>query len=525
MKSMFHNHAALFLKFITPVVLIIVIFPGHLRGQEEKKNLELSLQKVIEITLQNNLDIAVERINPKIEDENITLENSFFDPEFLADFSIDKSVTPSASAFASPDVTKEENINFSIGLKQTLKAGTSYEFELASIRNITNSEFSGLDPQFSSFFNFEFTQPLLKNFGVDLNTRKIKIAANNKNISQKEFKNLVIQSISEAQNIYWDLVFKRDDLKVKKQSLDLAKDLENRVRIQVDVGVLAPIEILQAQSEVAAREEGVIITENEIKDLEDQLKTKLNFPPDAEEWNLTLIPADSPSFKTETFQLEEFLKIALENRPEMEELRLELDNEQIDIAYKENQLYPTIDLVASFGLNGISGDAVPVTSQSSGATLTTRFGGDYDRSLSRALSGDTYSYDIGIKFEYPIGNRASKSSLTASKLEVEKTLIEIKNLEQQITLGVKEGVREIETNIKRVNVTSVSTKLAEEKLRAEEKKFEVGLSTSFKVLEFQKDLAEEQSKKIKAIIDYTESIVNLYRVAGITLEKNNIELK
>ena len=284
------------------------------------------------------------------------------------------------------------------------------------------------------------------------------------------------------------------------------------------------MEILQAQSEVAAREEAVIITENEIKDLEDQLKTKLNFPPDAEEWNLTLVPADSPSFADEIFQLEEFLKIALENRPEMDELRLELNNEQIDIAYKKNQLYPTIDLVASFGLNGISGDAVAVTNQSTGLTQTTRFGGNYDRSLSRALSGDTYSYDIGLKFEYPIGNRASKSSLTASKLEVEKTLIEIKNQEQQITLEVKEAVREIETNVKRVNVTRVSKKLATEKMSAEEKKFEVGLSTSFKVLEFQKDLTEEQSKEIKAIIDYTKSIVNLYRVAGIALEKNNVEL-
>ncbi len=523
MKTFLNDRASLFLKFIMMAVLLNVIFPVILLGQEEKK-LELSLQKVIEITLENNLDIAVERINPKIEDENILSENSFFDRTFFSDISVDKSNDPSASAFASPDVTKEENINFSAGLKQELKTGASYELKFSSVRNITNSTFSGLDPQYSSFIDLDFTQPLLKDFGIGLNTRKIKVATNDRKISQNEFKSFVMQSISDVQNIYWDLVFKRDDLKVKKQSLGLAKDLENRVRIQVDVGVLAPLEILQAQSEVAAREEAVIITENEIKDLEDQLKTKLNFPPDAEEWNLTLVPADSPSFAAEIFQLEEYLTIALESRPKMEQLKLDLDNKQIDVAYKENQMYPTIDLVASLGLNGISGNAVPVTSQSSGTTQTTRFGGDYDRSLSRALSGDTYSYDIGLKFEYPIGNRAAKSSLTASKLEVEKTLIEIKNQEQQITLEVKEAVREIQTNIKRVNVTRVSKKLAEEKMSAEEKKFEVGLSTSFKVLEFQKDLAEEQSKEIKAIIDYTKSIVNLYKVAGVTLEKNNIEL-
>ncbi len=515
----------LFTIIMLSTVFFAIVFPTDLLGEEQKKELKLSLQKVIEITLKNNLDIAVERIDPKINEENITVESSAFDPTLFADVSIDKSNSPSASAFASPDVSKEENINFSTGLKQTFKTGASYELKFESTRNITNSEFSGLDPQFNSFIDFDITQPLLKNFGTDLNTRKIKIATNNRDISQKEFKDVVIQSISDVQIIYWDLVFKRDDLRVKKQSLDLAKDLENRVKIQVDVGVLPPLEILQAQSEVAAREEAVIITENEIKDLEDQLKTKLNFPPDAEEWNLALTPTDSPSFSAETFQLEKFLKIALENRPKMEQLKLDLDNKQIDVAYKENQLYPTIDLVASFGLNGISGDAVPVTSQSSGTTQTTRFGGAYERSVSRSLSGDHYSYDIGLKFEYPFGNRSAKSSLIASKLEVEKTLIEMKNLEQQITLEVKEAVREIQTNIKRVHVTGVSKNLAEEKLKAEEKKFEVGLSTSFKVLEFQKDLAEEQSKEIKAIIDYTESIVDLYRVSGITLEKNNIEIK
>ena len=177
-----------FLEIILLAVFFSIVFPTHLFGEEQQKELKLSRQKAIEITLKNNLDIAVERINSKIEDENITLENSFFDPALFADFSIDKTTTPSASAFASPDVTKEDNINFSIGLKQTLKAGSYYELKLNSIRNTTNSTFSGLDPQYSSSIDLDFTQPLLRDFGIDLNTRKIKIATNNRDISQKEFK-------------------------------------------------------------------------------------------------------------------------------------------------------------------------------------------------------------------------------------------------------------------------------------------------------------------------------------------------
>ena len=264
-----------FLNFILPLVFFGIVFPEYLLANEKENELALSLQKVIEIALQNNLDIIVERLNPKIRREDIIAENAFFDPALFADISINKSLIPSASAFASPDVTSIENRNFSIGLKQSLKLGTSYELTFASVRKTTNSEFSGLDPQFTSFIDFDFRQPLLKNFGLDLNTRKIRVSQNDRDISQKEFKELVIQTVSDIQNNYWDLVSKKDELKVKRQSLDLAKDLENRVKIQVEVGVLAPLEILQAQSEVAAREEAVIISEHEIKDLEHQIRLEV----------------------------------------------------------------------------------------------------------------------------------------------------------------------------------------------------------------------------------------------------------
>ena len=505
------NRGALFKTILFPIVLGIV-FSQNLFANGTRKKFPLSMRKAIELTLQNNLDIAIERINPLIDEKNITIEKAFFDPGLFADLSFAKEVTPSASAFSSPDVTSLKNQNFAIGVKQILKTGGSYEVKLESIRSTTNSDNAGLNPQFSSFIEMDFTQPLLKDFGINLNTRKITIARNNQNISQAEFKNIVMQSISEVQDNYWDIVFKRDDLKVKKQSLNLAKDLENRVRIQVEVGVLAPIEILQAQAEVAVREEEVIITENEIKDLEDQLKTKLNFSPDAEEWDLSIELTDSPSFATEKFQLAEFLKIALEKRPEIENFKLDLANKKIDVLFQKNQRYPSIDLVGSLGLNGISGDGA------------SQFSGGYDRSLDRALSGDFYSYDIGLKLEYPFGNRAAKRSHSVSKLEVKKTLVGMKRIERQIKLEVKKAIRAIQTNVKRVKVTNVSKILAEEKLKAEEKKFEVGLSTSFQVLEFQKDLVDAQSKKIKAIIDYNKSIVQLYKVAGITLEKNNVRL-
>ncbi|MGP0564819.1 MULTISPECIES: TolC family protein [unclassified Nitrospina] len=485
--------------------------------------LQLSLTDVIQTTLTNNVAIAVQEYNSRIQRQNIINNEAAFDPSVNAEVRAQDDTVPIASAFANPPISETDQQRWKVGLNQKLTFGTEYEFFYEGIRDGTNSLFAGLNPQYTTRFEVNLTQPLLKNFGQDVNKSNIYIARNNLSISQYDFKNQVIDILTSAENVYWDLVFSQEDLKVKQQSVQRARDLEQRVKAQVEVGTMAPLEILQAQSEVASREEAVINAEKLIQDNEDNLKNILNIAFDSEKGTKNIQPLDAPQYDPQAkVDLNHAISQALRQRPDYLSKKKELDTRNIQVEFNENQTYPTLDLVASYGLNGITGDARPVGL--GGAPRISQFGGTFGRGMERALSTDFDSWTAGVVFSYPLGNRAAESQLTTAKLEVAKLLLDIKDLEKTIIIEVREAVRQLETDIKRVQAARVARHLAEETLNAELKKFEVGLSTSFQVLEFQTDLAEEQSKELLAIIDFNKSRINFRKVIASTLDHHRIEL-
>jgi outer membrane protein len=485
------------------------------------KTLPLSLRDVIAKTLKSNVSIAVQGFQSRIRKEEIITQESVFDPTLSLEAKANKQKQPLASAFVSPTIRKTSAQSLNLSFNQKLKTGTEYELKFNNERSENNSTFAGLNPQYITRAEISLTQPLLKNFGLDINKSGIYIAKNNLDISDFDFKNKVIEVITDAENVYWDLVFSREDLKVQQQSVERAKDLERRVKAQVEVGTLAPLEILQAQSEVASREEAVIQSRKLIQDNQDNLKNILNIPFDTPDGRKEVQPLDSPKFLVEApAPLQESILTALKMRPDYLAKKKVLDSKNIQVKFNENQLYPTLDLVGSFGLNGISGDAKAVGFP----PATSPFGGNFGKSQERTFAGDFSTWEGGFLFKYPLGNRDAKSRLAVSRLEAAQLLMDIKDLEKTIVVEVREAARLISTDKKRVQAARVARKLAEEKLSAEEKKFEVGLSTSFNVLEFQTDLATEQSKELKAVIDFNKSKIKLRKVLAITLEKHDIRM-
>ena len=483
----------------------------------------LSLKAAIEDTLKNNVAIAVQKYNSKINEQSIFEKEADFDTTLDFEFSAGEETRQAAGAFANPVKSRNQNYDWDFSISKKFMTGADYELSFDSNRNLTNSTFAGLNPQYTSDLNLSFTQPLLKDFGIDNNKREIYIAKNNQKISDFEFKASVIDVITEAENTYWDLVFSIEDLKLKKKSLERAQDLEKQVKAQVEVGTMAPLEMLQAQSEVASRDQLLLSAQDLIQDNEDNLKNILNYSFDSEQGRSSLNPSEPPVFDPGTEgTLEEAIQIALNDRPDLLVKKKELENRNIEVKYNENQTYPTLDLVSSLGLNGISGEAINITSGT--VQGKSKFGGGYDNALSDLGSGKYHLWEFGFNLSYPLGNRAAKSRLVAKKLEVAQLLLDIKDVEKTIAVEVREAYRQIKTDIKRVHAARIARKLAEEKLSAEEKKFEVGLSTSFNVLEFQEDLAEEQSNEIKAIIDYKKSRNRLRQVKAQTLKENNIQL-
>ena len=473
--------------------------------------LSLTLQETIETVLKNNISISVQSYNSKINEQFIFEKEADFDPTVDFEFTVGEETRQSASTLADSK-TRDLDYDWDFSVSQKFVTGGDYELTMDNNKNQSSSSRTSLNPIYSSDLALTVTQPLLKDFGIDLNKREIYIAKNDQKISDHQFTEKVIATIAETENIYWDLVFSIEDLKVKETSLQRARDLEKQVKAQVDVGTLAELEILQAKSDVASREERLLNAQNLIDDNGDNLKSILNFSFDSEEGLKEIIPADSPVFEPGAENsLEEALKTALIHRPDLLAKKMELENRNIEAKYNENQTLPTLDLVGSLGLNGLSGDSSTKN-------------GSYDSALSEAFSTDFRLWQFGINLSYPLGNRAAKSKLAIKRLEVAQLLLNIKDLEKTIVVEVREAHRQIKTDIKRVQATRVARKLAEEKLNAEEKKFKVGLSTSFNVLEFQEDLAEEQSNEIKAVIDYNKSLNRLNQVMARTLEAHDIKL-
>ena len=482
----------------------------------------LSLKDAIIRTLSNNVSIAVESFNSKVKKETIIDSLSEFDATLGLELSTARKTQQLASAFSSPNRMENDNDNWDLSLSQKLVTGANYQFDFTNNRNKTNSATAGLNPSYSSEFQLSLTQPLLKNFGIDLNKRNIHIAKNEVDISDHEFKTKVIETVSEVENIYWDFVFTLGDLEVKQKSLERAKDLQRRVKAQVLVGIMAPIETLQAESEVASREEFLLSAQDSIDDNQDKLKNILNIDFSSPEGLSPIYPSNQANVLIVDFDFNEIVKMALSNRPDYLAKKKDLENKNILVKYQENQIYPSVDLVGSLGINGLSGEATTITSGTFQGTSA--YGGSYGNSLTDALSTNYYDWEFGVKFSYPLGNRSAKSKLSASRLEKAQLILGIKDLEKKIILEVRESARQLKTDSKRIKAATVAKKLAEEKLKAEEKKFEVGLSTSFNVLKFQEDLAEAQSNEIKTIIDYKQSRVLFRKSIASTLKHHDVTL-
>ncbi len=485
----------------------------------EVGELRLSLREAVLLALKNNLDIAIAAYNPKIKSEDIAIAKAIFDPTFSLTLDANRTKSPVSNTLQSGagaessriETIDNENRDVNASIVQKLPFGASYTLSMTNNRLNTNLPFAqpgspnfGINPSYKTFLTLGITQDLLKNFGVDVNTAPIKIARNNQAISVTQFRQQANQVITSVYARYWDLVFAIENLEVQKHSLRLARELEELNKARVRAGVAAPVEVTQAEAQAAARVQDVILAEKAVKDAEDQLKLIINFPDGERIWARTVLPADTPPFEVAPVNVDASIQEALEKRPEYAAQKLTLQNTDLNLRVARNQLLPSLQLQGNVGLNGLNGSA----------------GGDLDR----LTSGDFTQWSAAMVLTYPLGNRSARSAFTQARLSHDQAGTSLLSLKRQIISQVREAVRRIEADVRRVEATKAARALAEEQLRVEQKRLEAGVTTTFNVLSFQRDLAEAQASEIKAITTYNQDLANLDLQKGTILEKNQLEL-
>jgi outer membrane protein TolC len=507
-------------------VVAILFSSGLAWAQEKQENvLALTLEETILRTLKNNYGVAIQVLGPEIESMGVKKAQEQYLPALAFDYNKRDNKSASYSWLDAAEQVRTEYYSYDGQVTQLIPTGGVLGISIANYRNFTNSRFQTVNPRYSSTLRFDFQQPLLKGFGPNITNYNIHISQNNYEISQNDLESTVADIIDLVTQAYWNLAYSIDNLKVRQQALDLARDLLAKNQRAVEVGTLAPIEILSAQAEVATREADILSAEADVKNNEDRLRTIINLPDDEMKLALPIKPLDTPKFEEKQTDVDQALTTALENRPELKSLRVGLRSQDLTMSYTKNQLLPNLSLTASYWSPGISGDQIvyldnnPLTGQVVGIVP-----GGLGGAVGDALGFKYQNWSVGLTLDIPLSSVFSRAAYTQAKLNLEQAMLRLKNQEQTIYLEIRNGVRNVETNYKRVQSYKVARELAEQKLQAEEEKLKVGLSTNFIVLTYQRDLSNARSSELRAIVDYIISVSSLEKAMGTNLENHNITI-
>ncbi len=503
-------------KIILGLILSVATLQAQ-QTQEAENFRSVTLEESIKAALEKNLSIRVESITPQISASLVQTAESIFDPTLQASIQ-DYDQTTKKTSLYSPSKINQADFNFS--LTQHLKSSTNYSISFSNTRQNTDSTFATISPYFDVNLAFRVTQPILKNFGAKIAQTKMLIAMKDQEGSVEGFKSSVTNVLTQVEQVYWGFVASISNLKVQQQSLKLAQDLLGQNKVRVQVGTLAPIDILTSEAEVASREEAILTAQNAVDNYEDQLKSLMNLPGLQQDWSMRIRPADKAEFKPRAVNEEAMLKIALEKRPDLIQLKRSLEGSDINLEYARNQLRPDLSLFAQSGSTGIGGNTF-IFDQQTGEKIGVIPGG-YGDALVEAAKYKFRNWTFGFNFTLQLKNEASKAALHQATLAQLQSELRIKTLEQQIHQDVRAACRQIDTNAKRVEATNAALRLAEKKLEAEQKKYSVGLSTNYFVLQYQKDLTQAQTNLLQAVTDYKFALIALDKVVGRTLENNNV---
>lgn len=463
--------------------------------------LRLTVQDAVEMTLQNNVDIAIQRFPPQIAAETIEFRRGIYDPTLTLGFTAQRSERPSLVGDVLLGSTKTDQRRFTSSLSGRLPSGTEYRLVADMTRFLRSGD------KFADYIGragLELRQPLLRDFGLLANQAQIWVARKDKERADHEFVLRILDIIRDTHNAYYDMVFALDQVRVQQEALTLAKTLLVENKKKLEVGLLSPLEVTQAEAGVARAESDLILAQRTALNQENQLR--LLIFRDVYKYRKTrLEPAEVPAVLPLPLDVDESIRQGLQHRPDYRAAIALAEREKITLRFQSNQTLPTLDLVASYFSNS---DRV-----------------SFEDSVSSLVEGKTPTQVVGVEFNMPLFNRQATANYRIARLNVAAALEQLKKVEQLVMVEVDNAVGTVESNYKRVEATRNARRYAEESLRAEQTKFNAGASTSFLVLQAQQQLTAARAEEIRAIADYNKSVAEMYRAEGTLLKRYNINLR
>ncbi|HJS22804.1 MAG TPA: TolC family protein [Pyrinomonadaceae bacterium] len=532
------------------------------------ETVSLSLNDAIKRALENNNDIEVARDDVRIAETQLRALEGVFDPVFAITPTYDKRISPQQSSLGGGSVTSTTtwSVNPSV-VKQFGRGGGNYFLTFANDKTNTSNSFSLLNPFYSSNLSLQFTQPLLRDRSIDNNRRQIRIQRKRLDQSDADFRQRTIDVINRVQQAYWELVFALRDQQNQLSNLNLSRESLRNIEAQIAAGARAPLERAEVLTEVANRETALLSAIQAVAIAENNLKVLIFKEPNSPEWSAQLTPTETPKFDTNAVNLDEALKAARDNRPELRRLRLQGDINDIDITYFKNQTKPRIDLVGTVALTGLAGTAVrPVVQPTQGtlvplilgdplldpasflldeiqklraagnlspavvpliepdqsAQLNSTLIGGFGQNLRNLFSTDTRNIRVGVSIQFPFKNKTAEANLAGARIQKEQLAATMRSQEQIIEVDVRNSAQAVESARQRVLSAREARTNAEAQLEGEQRLYQVGRSTTFLLFQRENALANARASELRAETDYNKALADLQRATSTTLRANNV---
>jgi HAE1 family hydrophobic/amphiphilic exporter-1 len=482
----------------------------------------LTIEEAVKLALENNLGIQIARYNPRVQDVSVAQARAAWVPSFSNTFQQNSQSSPNNTFLAGSLTGKTTNDSFSnsAGIVQQTPWGGNYSASWDGSRSTTNNTFTNFSPQLRSGLSFSVAQPLVRNFSIDSLRQQVAVSLKNRDLSDIELQQTVATTMRTVRNAYWNLAYATASLAVQRQSLELAQQSLRDTRARVEIGTTPPIDVVEAESEVATREEAVIVAEASIETAEDSLRALVFDPSSPDFWTMTIEAVDLPPFQPITVDTDAAVRNALDKRTDLRRTSKSLEVNDVEIRFLRNQTLPDVTANFDYGLTGLGGLNLIRGPGPFGAgtgevlsTVERRF-----NSVLADLFANRYpTWTASLNVSYPLGRSQQEANLARARIEYTQVQTQLKNQQLQVSTQVRQAARQVQTNQKRVETTRAARSFAERRLEAEQRKFAAGTSTSFIVFQAQRDLSQARNNELRAILDYNQSVVDLETVQEVPL--------
>ena len=489
-------------------------FPAAAQPAAKKPRL-ITLDEAIQLALQHNLDLQIVRYNPQASLYELNAAYGGYDPVFSFtgehDYRVSGGGLDSDNRQIPPSTSDSDVLGASLG--GLLPWGLNYNFRFNANDTSGNGFFfdTNINDYVASPFKntsgaalIDMRQPLLKNFWIDGTRLNIAVAKNRLKYSELTLRQQIINTATAVELAYYDLVSSEENVKVQEKATQLAEQLYKENRKRVEVGVMAPLDEKQAESQAASARANLLSAQRAVEMSQNVLKTLItdNY---GELHDVDLVAGENLTAPRQYFNVKESWMLGLTERPDLLQAKLDLERAGVELKYLKNQVYPQLDAFGTYGRSGTSTD--------------------YGGVLNNISGGDLPFWVVGGQLTIPLSNVQARNRYKAGKVTVEQAVLSLKRMEQIIMVQIDDGIKSAQAAFERVDATRQARLYAEAALDAEQKKLESGKSTSFFVLQLQRDLTSARSEEIRALTDFNKALATLAQREGSTLVRQKIDVQ